>query len=94
MKSPYLHLIAALTISASMAHADGKKVLDLGEMEIDGELRRPSLSWLDSNKRAQALIPELYRRLFAELEGELTKPMTLAEYSGRKKKVEVSDVGP
>ncbi len=93
MKAPYLHLIAVLSLTMSVSHADGK-VLDLGEMEVDGELRRPSLSWLDSSKRAQALIPELYRKLFAELEAELTKPMTVAEYEARKKKLEVSDVGP
>lgn len=94
MKAPYLHLVVAMTLIAGVAQADSKKVLDLGEMEIDGELRRPSLSWLDSSKRAQALIPELYRKLFAELEAELTKPMTVAEYEARKKKLEVSDVGP
>jgi hypothetical protein len=90
-------LLGMISIPNS-ALAKEKKVLDLGELEVDGELRRPSLQWLDSSRRAQELLPELYKNMFAEIENELTKPMTVAEYVNLKnnenKVMEISDVGP
>lgn len=87
--------LLAVAVTAS---AKEKKVLDLGELEVDGELRRPSLQWLDSSRRAQELLPELYRNMFLEIENELTRPMPVLEYVNLKnnnnKVMEISDVGP
>ncbi len=97
MKSPRIHILVLLSFMGAFsvgAAAGEKRVLDLGEMEVDGELRRPSLQWLDSSKRAQTLLPELYKTIFAELEAELTQPLTREEYEHIQKRMELSDVGP
>ena len=53
----------------------GKKVLDLGELEVEGEVRRPPVDWIDSNKRIKQQIPGLYASQFRKLEEELLRPI-------------------
>ncbi len=66
----------------SAAHA-GQRVIDLGQIEVEGELRRPQTEWIDSQKRLMEMIPEIHRRAFLQLEQELLKPLTLAQAKKR-----------
>ncbi len=52
------------------------RVLDLGELEVEGEVRRPPVDWIDSSKRIKGQIPALYASQFRKLEEELLKPIT------------------
>ena len=54
-------------------------VIDLGELQIEGEVRRPSVNWIDSNKRVLELIPLFHREEFLKLERELVKPISKSE---------------
>ena len=73
--------ILALSLMLSVcAFAADKKVIDLGQLEIEGELRRPSLQWLDSQKRLKEWLPRIYAEQFKRLEDELVRPMTKPEF--------------
>lgn len=53
-----------------------QRVIDLGQMEIEGELRRPQMRWVDSGKRLKELLPRIHGERFEAIERELLKPMT------------------
>ena len=63
------------------ARAETKpKVIDLGQLEVEGELRRPNTQWIDSGKPMQAMLPGLYEREFLRLENRITRPLTRDEF--------------
>ncbi len=51
----------------------GKKnrVVDLGQLEIEGELRRPPVNWVGNYKGMREIIPILYAAEFERLEKEI-----------------------
>jgi len=49
------------------------KVVDLGETSVNGEVRRPSITWIDSQKSVRDDLPEVFRKEFDEFEGCLLK---------------------
>lgn len=49
-------------------------VIDLGQLEVEGEIRRPPIDWIDSQKRAKQNLLNLYARQFALIEEALLKP--------------------
>ena len=75
-----------LTLMLSGAAHAGPRGIDLGQIEVEGELRRPQTEWIDSQKRLMEMIPEIHKRAFLQLEQELLKPLTLAQ---AKKRIEV-----
>ena len=46
-------------------------VINLGTEEIQGELRRPKVDWIDSQKRVKAWLPLIHEKQFVRLEAEL-----------------------
>lgn len=51
-------------------------VIDLGQLEVEGELRRPSVEWIDSQKRVRDWMPGLHQDEFMRLEAQLLKPLS------------------
>ena len=51
-----------------------KKVLDLGEIEITGEIRRPNVNLVYSKKYFSKAMNEMARHEFKQFEAELLKP--------------------
>jgi hypothetical protein len=70
-----LNAKSAKAATPSSQSNSGKKVLDLGELEVEGEVRRPPVDWIDSNKRMKQQIPGLYANQFRKLEEELLRPI-------------------
>lgn len=52
----------------------GEKVLDLGEIEITGEVRRPNINLIYSKKYFDEAMTAVAKRELKALEGELLKP--------------------
>jgi hypothetical protein len=50
------------------------KVIDLGELEVEGEVKRPQVNYVDSQRKIKESIPEFHREGFTELENKLLKP--------------------
>ena len=50
------------------------KVIDLGELEVEGEVKRPQVNYVDSQRKIKESIPEFHREGFTELEDKLLKP--------------------
>jgi len=65
---------ASADAATDQAPRASKKVLDLGELEVDGEVRRPNVNWVDSQKRVREMLPELHRGEFHAIEETLLKP--------------------
>jgi hypothetical protein len=65
-------LILAQILLSSRARSDSnEKVLDLGQLDVEGQVRRPTVEWIDSQKSARDRIPNLYIQEFARVEREL-----------------------
>lgn len=82
----FILLVAAMLSSATIAKAE--KVVDLGQLEIEGELRRPNVQWVDSNKKIKEYIVRIYTEQFRRLEDELLKPMTKPQFRAELQKEE------
>ena len=68
-------LAAALAAGVFCFAALGEeKVLDLGEIEITGEVRRPNINLIYSKKYFDQAITAVAKRELKVLEGELLKP--------------------
>ncbi len=57
-----------------------KKIIDIGELQIEGELRRPNMQWLDSSKRMREHLARIYVEQFRRLEDEMLRPITQPEF--------------
>ena len=78
-----------LLCASSWAFADGddsSKVVDLGQMSVSGDVRKPSISWIDSQKAVRDQIPVFLKYDFEEFE------RTLMEHSSDQKSEEPSTV--
>ena len=53
-----------------------EQVLDLGELEITGEVRRPNVGWIRSNKRFNDSLNSITLDEMRKFEKELLKPET------------------
>jgi hypothetical protein len=60
-------------------------VIDLGQLEVEGEVRRPQLAWIDSQRHLKDLLPGFHRSEFGAFEAELTRPMTRADLAKAEK---------
>ena len=68
-------VIAILSMSAASEGVRERKVIDLGDLEVVGELRRPSLFVVESGKGLDPLLRKQAKRQWIELEQELTLGM-------------------
>lgn len=65
-------MLAALLFMISVAPAaESSKVIDLGDIEVKGELRKPFVQYVDTEKTTQKLLPELSRQKLEEFERKL-----------------------
>src|SRR4051812_40551020 len=51
-------------------------VIDLGEMSVEGELRRPSITWIDSQKPVNSVLGAYMDEEFERFESSLLHPAT------------------
>lgn len=79
MKNWNVILMAGLLIGNCCIAAENKKVIDIGELEVEGEVRRPPVDWIDSSQRMKQEMSNVYIRQFQKLENELLKPVTRTE---------------
>lgn len=79
-----------LVIFSSLFVFGENKVLDLGEIEIKGEVRRPNINLIYSKKYINEAMLLIVRKELQKLEKELLKPskvLPLKRKAKRKKKV-------
>ena len=69
--------IAVLSTCVPCAHAADSAVVDLGQMSINGELRRPSVQWIDSKKSLRPELPKIAQEELVRLEEKLLQPAAL-----------------
>lgn len=62
------------TDSSPPAQSGGGKVVDLGEMSVQGELRKPNISWIDSQKNVRDILPDYLKSEFNSFEAKLVTP--------------------
>lgn len=79
-------LSVCISMLASFAALAAERVIDLGQVEIEGELRRPQVRWVDSSKRMKDLLPRIHSERFQAIEKKLLKPLTVAQASAWIKK--------
>jgi hypothetical protein len=62
-------IILLLLPDAAMA----KRVIDVGDLEVKGEVRRPFIQYIDTDKAAENMIPDLAKKELHDFEQELLK---------------------
>ncbi len=62
---------AALADEAKPVH---KKIIDVGNLEIKGEIRRPFIQYLDTDRATTAALPAVADRALKDYEASLLKP--------------------
>jgi hypothetical protein len=68
--------VAAETTGTPPARAAGS-VIDLGQLEVEGEIRRPNINWVDSQKRVKDMLPGFHQAEFKSVEDQLLKPASI-----------------
>ena len=63
----------ALQPSDTSRTPSSSKVIDLGDVELSTDVRRPSLTWLDSQKTVRSQLAQLVRRELEEFEESLLR---------------------
>lgn len=66
-----LLLAISITFALTTPSIAQNKSVVLKKQKIQGQVRRPEVQWVDAKTRAKELIPELYEKLFRDLESEL-----------------------
>ena len=75
-----------LLLPKAMSFAgDSPRTVDLGEMSVNGEIRRPSIQWIDSQKPVKDLLPEIVKIEFERFEAALLAPAQLQSLEGAPK---------
>jgi len=58
-----------------LADADeSSKVVDLGQMSVTGDVRRPTITWIDSQKTVREKLPSLVKEDYEIFEASLLQP--------------------
>lgn len=60
-------------------------VIDLGQIEVEGEVRRPQVTWIDSQRRLRDQMPGFHQQEFYRLEAQLLAPMTTQELRSKRR---------
>ncbi len=68
MKTFLYTLLSFLTLSTP---AIAEKMVDLGEYEIEGQIRKPSIQWIETQKKIQQSIQIVFESQLEKLEKEL-----------------------
>ena len=71
-------VMLGMTASLCAWSADSSKVVDLGEMEVQGDIRRPAITWIDSQKPVKDGLSSIIKTEFERFETQLLAP-ALAE---------------
>jgi hypothetical protein len=67
-------LFCLSSASVSAGEVDSDKMVDLGEISVMGEVRRPNLLWIDSQKSVRELLPEIIKSEYEAYTKELLEP--------------------
>lgn len=74
-------LFILILSSFSYCEENDSKVIDLGEMSVTGEVRKPSIQWIDSQKSVKEHLPSLLKGEFERFEEQLLRPSSLSDES-------------
>lgn len=66
-------VLVFILIGGFVSADDSKKAIDLGDLEVQGEVRRPQLSLIESNQETQRLLLESVERRLKAFEDKITK---------------------
>lgn len=82
LRTPTLFLLVVCGIlsppsGAIAQEAKSASVVDLGEMSINGELKRPTVQWIESKKALRPELPKIAQKELERLEEELLRPAPL-----------------
>ena len=69
-----LKTLILLSLSSLLWSAQAKRVLDLGQMDIQGEVRRPNVNLVNSKKYFKDMIKKMAHQELKQFERELTQP--------------------
>ena len=76
----YLPLLGLLLSCAGLAAEKGAPhAVDLGNLEVNGEVRKPTLSYVDSARSAEEWVNKSVRTNLKSIEARLTRPATVTE---------------
>lgn len=70
VKKPFTILFLVLFLASPCF---GDSVIHVGELEVQGEVRRPMVEWVDSTQNLKQLIPIFLRDEFIKFEKEMTR---------------------
>lgn len=62
------------TVSQLFAEEKKSKVFDLGEMSVVGELSKPGIQWIDSQRLIKEQLPQILKAEFERIENKLLQP--------------------
>lgn len=72
-----IQIFMGLVSFVGVAHAEeggSSSVVDLGQLSVTGEVRRPAISWIDSQKSVREMVPSLVKSEYDAYESELLEP--------------------
>jgi|GEM_PF-2609060 len=77
-------IVILLTIS-SFSFAKGPKILDLGRIEIEGEVRSPPIKVLDTSESVKKIVKELKVNELGNFEKQMIRPAEFERNRSNKK---------
>jgi hypothetical protein len=84
----YVELLIAIGSLLSTDHLwaqdSDSSVVDLGQVSVTGEVRRPAISWIDSQKAAREAVPGLLKSEFEKYEENLLKASSIDSIESEK----------
>ncbi|MBC7692508.1 MAG: hypothetical protein H7222_12155 [Methylotenera sp.] len=81
-------LVVAIPGSASFCLAsDRPRPINVGDLEISGEIRKPMLQYVDSDQANIRLLPKLAREQLTNFEAQLLQPLKVSDISTPRKEI-------
>lgn len=77
---------AILFLIYLFSNAQANEVIDLGGLEVQGELRQPSVRFYQSERVSQDVVKEASQKHFEDFEKKLLKPVVVGEIQKSQKK--------
>lgn len=81
-------LLIVLSLFAWKGKAEeesSSSVVDLGQLSVTGEVRRPAISWIDSQKSVREMVPALIKIEYDAYEQTLLEPKKLERSESEEK---------
>lgn len=69
----FLACLVLIVAASAQAESRKAKVIDLGDIEVNGDVRKPFVQVLDSDQAAVRLVPELSKEELERFEAKLVE---------------------